>query len=264
MAKHLFRFKIAGMKTGFFIALCAVAALSACKQELTYQGKPVDPMCFMAMEPDVDLQECTGTAETSEFGKTRAGLEIQPDGTRGYFFESEGAYVMYRYLGKLKNGHDIVRVDMGGGGTGNFNDVREVEIKNNRLTSSNQYGGDRCNGALEDASVQNGVLRYSRNITPFDLVELSDGNQAGFKAYEDIEACAICCVGTAGYEGDQLVSVSIGPALGKEEMQGDDPLSMCFYDAYNEAVVNSKVTLNTDALKAFGVKFNERCGKLKK
>lgn len=227
-------------------------------------------MCFMAMEPEVDLQECTGTAETSEFGKTRAGLEAQPDGTQGYFFKDDGgdwtgAYVTYRYLGKLKNGRDIVRVDMGGGGTGNFIDVREVEIKDHRLISSNVHGGDRCNGALEDASVQNGVLRYSQNITPFDLIELSDGNQAGFKAYEDIEACAICCVGTANYEDDQLVSVTIGPAFEKGDIGNDvGPKDMCFYETYNETAVNGKTILNADALKAFGVKFNERCAKLKK
>lgn len=258
------------MKSGFFIALCALAALSACKQEPTYRGKSIDPMCFMAMEPDVDLQECTGSAETSEFGKTRAGLEVQPDGTMGYYFKDEagdvtGAYVMYRYLGKLKNGRDIFRVDMGGGGTGHFNDVREVEIKDNRLISSNLHGGDRCNGALEDASVQNGVLHYSQNITPFDMVELSGGNQAGFEAYKDIEACAVCCVGTANFEDDQLVSVTMGPAFEKGDIgNGAGPKDMCFYETYNEAAVNGKTTLSPDALKAFGVKFNERCAKLKK
>ena len=262
------------MKPGFFIVcLCAVAALSACKQDLVYQGKPIDPMCFMTMEQDpavgVDLQECTGSAETSEYGKVVGGLKVQPDGTRGYDFEcTEGCmsdpYVMYEYIGRLKNGHDVVRVDTSGGGTGRFSDVREVEIKDNRLISSNMHGGDRCNGGIESASIQNGSLHYSMNVTPFDLVEMSGGNQAGFQAYEDIMACAVCCVGTANYEDEKLVSVTLTQDPKDTSPEGLGPKDACFYGTYNETYRAGKTTLNADALKAFGVKFNERCAQLKK
>lgn len=265
-----------GFKAAFFAPLF-VLALSACLSEgvaasdFTYKGKPIDPMCLSQdLEEEgeaISLAECTGSVGACDATMAENGLETFPDGSIGYTFKcTDGCmrppFVSYKYLG-MTDGLFAVQTHESGGGTGYFSGVHLYAIDGDKLIRRKTLGaGDRCNGGISDVAVKDGVLRYSVNVTPFDLVELAGGNDAGFVAYEDIQACAACCVGTAEYTGDTLTGVTLSDDAAVEpgDAQGADT---CFSKVYDAAFRQSPA-LDTARLQKFGRDFDAACGKLKK
>lgn len=122
-----------------------------------------------------------------------------------------------------------------GGGSGTFSSIKGVELRNNMLTLvSNIAGGDRCNdGDIDYISVdrQTGSVNYAKSATPFRLLNYKDGTDwrrmslahslsseydeensestledfaksqgapglyDNLSPYDDIDNCAMCCIG---------------------------------------------------------------------
>lgn len=255
-----------------FAAVCLLA-LSACKKEnaeIAYNGKPLDPMCMMAAaEPEgVNLAECTGSVDKTDDTKSAKGLETFEDGAIGYTFECEDGcmrppFVSYKFIGRTDAG-DVLKVTSSGGGTGVFSDVRVVTIEGDVLKQTIINGGDRCNGGIDNVSVDGQVVKYGQNITPFDLVDISGGNKVGFEAYDDIAACAACCVGVAQYAGSEVEGVEFtADAVEDAAGEGYSPIDTCFYGVYNDVVRAGNKTLDRDQLDEFGASFAARCSDLK-
>jgi|GEM_PF-2503092 len=282
------------MKAAFFI-LPVVLLLSACDDQpssgqaenaievpppvpdqsgipgFTWQGKPIDPVCLNAgSNPDqgdeVDLATCTGSAGKDAWTQPQDGLETFDDGAIGYTFKCEGGcmrapFVSYKNLG-MAGGHHVIEVRESGGGTGVFSDVRLMDVRDGKLITVKVLGGgDRCNGGIADAHVENGKVFFAQNLTPFDMIDIS-GSKAGFKAYDDIQACAACCVAEANFENDKMVSVTL--TQDPKEIVSEDlgPKDACFFGTYNETYFAGTITLDDAALKVFGQKIDQRCGDL--
>ncbi len=239
-----------------------------------YNGNPIDPMCVDRLTgigetvEAIDLSECTGSAGRESYTVPENGLETFEDGSIGYTFECEDGcmrqpFVSYKHLGVVQGEH-IVEVASSGGGTGYFTGVARLKLEGSKLSLTGTLGGgDRCNGGLADVSVKDDVIHVSRNITPFDLVDMAQGNKAGFEAYEDIQACAACCIGTADYAGDTLVSVTLPDGVDSQEQDdGMAPVDACFFKTYNAQRKSGALVLDMEKLKAFGAAFDRDCGAL--
>lgn len=233
-----------------------------------YNGKPISPVCFMQASSEVSLAACGVKTQTDDGYKIPAEASAKQDGFYGYDFEcAEGCmstpYLYYRHLG-MKGDNHVVQVASSGGGTGHFTDVRVISIDSGIMTTREMLaGGDRCNGGIAKASVKDDAVSFSQYVTPFDVIQLSDGNQAGFKAYDDIQACAACCVGEADYTDGNLTALRL--TRDPEEIVAEDlgPKDACFFGSYNESYNSGVTTLDHDKLLAFGRTFNGRCAQLK-
>lgn len=255
-----------------FLTLC-VLSLAACKPEndkvVMYDGKPLDPLCVAgSAEPGGEnLKECTGSLNKTDDTMSAKGLETFEDGSVGYTFDCPDGcmrepFVSYKVAGKVPQGY-VLKVTSSGGGTGVFSDVRVVNVEGDTLKQTIITGGDRCNGGIDNVSVAKGtIIQYGQNVTPFDLVELSGGNKVDFEAYDDIAACAACCIGVAQYEDKELVGVNLTMDA-MESTEGMGPIDTCFYGVYNDIVRAGNLTLNREAIDEFGASFSARCSDLK-
>lgn len=147
-------------------------------------------------------------------------IELYPDSS-GYNIDlGEDVFVMrgvfFEYELLAQEGETfIVSTYECGGGTGIFSDIRVLKVEGNLIELVDDFAaGDRCNGGLMDYSYGKGVVNYSVNITPEDLLIIGGGENS--EDYDiELEWCAICCVGTANYEyslstsTSELVSITV-------------------------------------------------------
>ncbi|HEY8963265.1 MAG TPA: hypothetical protein VIN59_02255 [Alphaproteobacteria bacterium] len=244
-------------------------------QGFTWNGSAIDPMCIYALNyagssnETVDLATCTGNkGSKGDYFVTSTAIEDFGNGFSGYNLQCDqdacaGAAIQYKVIGEADD-QFIVQSLYNGGGTGYFSHLGRYAINDGKLNATKSYGGgDRCNGGVDSASIKDGVVVASYNITPYDLVDISGGNTAKFEAYDELPACAACCIGTADYEGDAMVSVTMtqDPASVIPEDLG--PLDACYYGTYNEMYKEKSAKLDAAALKEFGEKFSARCSQLK-
>ena len=238
----------------------------------TYSGDPVDPRCFLYGQESgtVALQACTGDTVRNKDYPVAGPVEIDAERGIGYTFtcEAEEGQVcdaglsFYKVLGQMDNDF-FVKFDNSGGGTGRFSQIRRVRLDNGVLrTEEIIAGGDRCNGGIAKAEMKGNSLSYSQFLTPFDLVELSGGNaQAKFEAYDDIQACAVCCVAEANYTNGELQTVTLtqDPAESPKDL---DNKNQCFFTSYGESYKQMGVSLDAIKLRDLGQKFSDRCASL--
>lgn len=242
------------------------------KGGFTYSGDPVDPRCFLYGQESgtVALQACSGDTIRNKDYPVDGALINDPDRGIGYNFKCEaedgqvcnGGYSFYKVLGQLDNDF-YVRIENSGGGTGQFSQVRRVRLDNGVMrTEEIIAGGDRCNGGISKAEMKGNSISYSQYLTPFDLIQISGGNQeAKFVAYDDIQACAACCVAEANYANGELQSVTLmqDPAETPKDL---DNKNQCFFNSYNDSYKQMGVSLDIVKLRDFGSKFSERCSSL--
>lgn len=211
------------------LGLCGLA-LTACKEEhspptklpgaLMIGGAPVDPLCFDALGG-----EPTQTIALTDCGKGLKVLKRSDDGPKQFVsFQYEGddlggmstPYIEYEYLGSAQNA-GLILVRWSGGGTGHFSTLGLFKRDDKVLTVKDVLaGGDRCNGGVDSASIDaKGHILYKLNITPYDMLALGGDPQRPFmsqvSAYDDLDACAACCYGTAGYVDNELTTISVSP-----------------------------------------------------
>lgn len=229
-----------------------------------YKGQPVDPLCFLdngaqVGDDTISLSVCSGKNKTPPSYKEDHFYGVEIDDMSGSMTQP---YIYYRYIGRTGDQH-VIQIVASTGGTGQFSGVRAVTLDGDLLHTVRRIAvGDRCNGGVASASVDGDVVSYSQNITPMDLVTLSDGNQAGFVAYDDIDSSAASCAGTANYEGTTLKGVTLTMDPKTEPTDDVNPKNACFYAVYNDTYKDD-TELDGDELKAFGQAFNTRCGPLK-
>lgn len=259
------------MKRGFLAVLTvSTLMLGGCLDsgEFAYKGDPVDPRCFLYGQETgtVALESCTGnTVRNADYPVTTDSPVNDPERGVGYDFAGEEGprgYVYYKIIGKMDN-QFVVLINSNMGGTGQFSSLRRVSLENGVLrTQAIIAGGDRCNGGIASASMNAANISYSRMLTPYDLIELSGGNrETRFDAYDDIAACAACCVAEANYTNADLTGVTL--TLEPSEIPGDqDQKNQCFYNAYSQAYKQMGVSLDTGKLAEFGRKFAQRCAVL--
>lgn len=235
---------------GLSLAACkpeasAETSSSAFPPELLLNGQPIDPLCFEksnSMESgmgDIALQNCADGFVVKEYfskGPYDRGAVFTYEGDED--FAGMGTpYMQYRYAGidenmtiipaKEADGRFPVLLNWSGGGTGHFSNLLWLKREGNVLKPlQGVTGGDRCNGGVVEALMnKDGQLQYAVNITPYDMVMLGGDAERPFmqsvKAFEDLDACAACCTGTAHFTGDEFTGVKLQDGL-KDYLSGRD------------------------------------------
>jgi hypothetical protein len=243
------------------------------EKTFVYRGKPIDPRCVTAFSgingapSHVNLVQCTGFGLVKRDGHTFSVTD--PDEN-----SLSTAYDSYEVL--AQNGmHFVISTDWNGGGSGYFTDLFVVDRRGAILSVDKMLSGtgDRCNGGISGNSVRGHVLRWSEQITPYDLTTL--GGLKTLAAYKDLESSAASCVATRNMEYDldtgatRFVSVTLRADAGMgqngriEDQKGwteNYTYQHCFNTYYNHHVAASKHELDPDALKRFVQSFAQACG----
>ncbi len=228
------------------LLLLSALALTACKPDkvatplLLGDGKAVDPICFVPYLMGENTQKTIQLGPDCAPGYTSDNTDYAPiDGYNGTGFyvkddpDTRGgmrpAFISYRVVGDVADG-TVIDIMGSGGGTGIVSAIVTAKREGDTLTVLKSHaGGDRCNGGITDASVKNGKLHYGLNITPYDLLTVgTDQEPKGIKAYDDLDACAACCMGEALYEDDQFVGVRLPDEFVVPERPAEQTVQICF------------------------------------
>lgn len=219
----------------------------------------------------IDLKTCAKNPEGYKIGQS---LDKPERGEYGYeYVPIEGEimnnpYLSYRAIGTI--GPDtIVLTDYSGGGTGRFTELLRVRINGDTMEILETLaGGDRCNGGIVDAKIEGNELVTTYFVTPYDMVTLNGQNPQKIEAYNDLESCAVCCVGEATSRNNVLERVAL--TMEPDEIANytkpdvgivDVPLNICFYRYYETALQKTKMLTAGTQLDSFISGFNTSCKK---
>jgi len=185
----------------------------------------------------VSLTECAGDAGAPQMKDQAVGYEWPDEAPFG-----AQPFVQYEVLSS-RHGIFLLRYLWSGGGTGYFSGLITVALEETRLTRRHHItGGDRCNGGLVEASVKGTVLSYAVQVTPFDMLQLTQaGKGLGLTAYEDLESSASSCFARARYRYDlptgkeSLVAVELNDAAAVDSAGWTEQYrhQSCFNRRYN-------------------------------
>ena len=235
---------------------------------LVVEGMPVDPVCFNILggeeNTSVTLTQCAETYNYKDVAQ-----EVTEDGYISSVFrysddpaDAPLALVRYKYLGETDRGYNIL-VESASGGTGQFSSVYIVGENGAELEILDTIaGGDRCNGGIESASVVEGNLVFNQYVTPFDFLDLADSNPYGLKAYQDLDACAVCCYGVARYNQDGFKGISVtveGDFLAKDEDAPERGLQNCFDKVLKTRMDIGQAEMPTEVVQSFVQEFHDAC-----
>lgn len=257
------------------LSMCIVntaqADTSSLLSDFMYNGKPIDPLCFNQLEADkstINLKDC-GSAKDG-FEKSSENADLLKKGYYGFNWKEkdstsdiEGSSY-YKVFDAGNNQYWVYSIN-NGGGSGTFTYIQLVKRENNDTMSYKAItGGDRCNGGVQDVSTQDYQLVYSQNITAFDLIDFGNNNQTKLKAYDDLAACAACCVGAAFFKVDEqakpeFMYIKLEKIKNKDELSEQGAYHDCFNKLYYSYVSKGRTRLDEDKLAAFVKKFNDTC-----
>ena len=181
-----------------------------------------------------------------------------------------GGYASYKVLAKKKSKF-LVSTTVSGGGSGVFSSLMWFDLSGDHLVIVKEESGeDRCAGGMGDHVVDGASLRFSRSVTPADIIELS-GIKIDVLA-EGLEWSPASCFGGAYYEYDltnevsKLMSVHLhtpndnGRAGGQwTQNTNRERYQPCFNRLFNEYIDGGKSDVNLFELKEFGEKFRDLC-----
>jgi hypothetical protein len=173
--------------------------------------------------------------------------------------------------------HFVLTTESSGGGSGRFSDLTILRKVGDSLSAEKSLAaGDRCNGGLWDARVENGILYWSENITSLDMITRGGVALAG--NYGALEFGAQSCVGTLDWKYDlqtgdkRLVSetLTLGYFGGTREastgLKEDQPgwteqykAQHCFNQFYNSYVSHNMTRLSVAGMKTFATGFAQHC-----
>lgn len=247
---------------------------------LLYQNKPIDSLCFYetqdANSGTIALDRCGIRSETHRKIISHNN-ELLQKGYIGYNYSwaidgdsapSQG-YSYYKLLGMVNNFYVIYAIN-NNGGSGQFSSLNLVQRENNKLHIETVIAGDRCNNGVFNGHVQNQRLSFHVHLTAFDFLDLTKINPHHLKAYDDLDACAACCIATAVFERDfshpnsteKLLYVDLTTPT-DELNQAQTPYQACFNKLIANYQQRKEKRLNPEKLKSFVLDFNTQCVKQK-
>lgn len=262
-----------GVLSVLWLVVAAPSLAAEVPEALRVDGAPIDPFCFQRAEAVVAVTGCLDADMTvkepqPDFAdgadaadgwveRVYAYADMEPD-----LLGSE-AYAAYRAVGEVPAGL-VVETRSSGGGTGQFSSVMIVRREGDSLVTVDvPFGGDRCNGGIDSVTVEDGQVAASVNITPYDLLAIAYGAEPPAEAYDDIVACAVCCIGTAAWRDATPVSVTLGMD-GEPTQPFAEPDAMPLQGCLDSLLAargahEHPVTLDRAALEALAADFGALC-----
>lgn len=240
---------------------------------LLFLNQPVDALCFFNLEHSValiDLSHCGISKE--KLGAVSQNKALVQRGFIGFDWQGTGVPSSsrgYSYYKAFDAGHQqywLYTIN-NSGGNGEFTAISVVKRKtNDTMMLKTIVGGDRCNSGVQDVHEKNHRLSFSVNLTSYDFLSLANNNPHHLKAYDDLSACAACCVGKAFYEVDLR---SLKPLLNYVEVDehalksSNLPVQGVYQTCFNKALISFQSKkgskLLPQQLQGFIAHFNDRC-----
>lgn len=266
-------------------ATSSMAVNESFPRALIFKGKPVDPLCFYQTGENhhTDLVQLQTCGLHREHGRSlrEKNTHLTDQGYFGYEFSWDmdsgpamQGYSYYKPIGQVDSSI-LVQTINNGGGTGRFTTLSLVQRIGDALQIKELSSGDRCNHGLEHASIVQSSggdsIIYGVRITPFDFITLSHQNTNHLKAYDDLDACAACCMGVAVFSRTfkdinhdklnyiDLTGVNI-PVENSQDISGVK-YQNCFNQVLSTFKKNTGNQLSPDDLNHFIKQFNHTCVK---
>lgn len=262
------------LATTFLALPTAAMATTALPSALIRDGGPVSALCFSALDPlngtdesgqnpSVSLIDC-GQPEDVEV----LGTQTADDGTVTTTYKykqddtGEDVWSSYKVLGPVNDGLAVLRKD-DTGGSGLFSTVVVVGVEGDRLTKKRALtGGDRCNGGIESAHVENGVIITENSITPSDFVPLSNQTDPpAIEPYQDLEASAASCFATLESHDGQPVRIVFDKTAGTDQEGWTENYTYqtCFNRLFRNSVVANQTSFDIPAFRQWMTTFIKEC-----
>jgi hypothetical protein len=236
----------------FFISSNLFAA-STLPASLMYNNKPIDALCIYEATKNTELSKCGVNAVTGrEIDGSNASMLAK--GYTGFNYKQNNmgpthGESYYRVLCKQGKSDIIYTIDSSGG-SGDFTAIKLLTRNKNTITVKTLDAGDRCNGGINNVLVNNHVLMYRVNITPWDFLAMNNDNPLQLRAYDDLAACAACCAGTATYYRNYTLSADFVPPK---------PYQRCFDKVIGGYIAKHKTILSAKEFREFTEFFNQTC-----
>lgn len=263
-------------RTSFTSASADAPLFTGVPRSLQYEGKPVDPLCFNQLwqqsdeKPAIRLDNCnpglyTPVEDPDQYSAADGfiGTAYRPSDIAPEHMPAL-AFIEYKNLGMIDD-HSVVLIRESGGGTGLFTSLYLFRRDGANLhVVKNIAGGDRCNGGIETAHIDNGFLHYDVNLTPLALYALGGGETEDVNS-ADLQDCAVCCYALAHYQIDKLHSVSLADNL--SQMLSQSPLmaedaaspAACFDRLALAQIKSGQTKFSPEKLSAFANKIEKEC-----
>jgi hypothetical protein len=265
-------------KLSYLLLVLAVSStyaspLSAKKfpTDLQYNNKPIDALCFNQQESSdvtIKLDQCG--LEHEKLVKRGTNSYLTKKGFVGYDWKDakasypSGGYSYYQAFKADNNNYWIYTIN-NGGGSGDFTELNLVTRVDDKTLKINAIaGGDRCNGGIKTVENKDAQLNFSTNMTAFDFLTLAKSNPHQLKAYDDLAACAVCCVALANYTIDashkpQLKEVDFSALKDPKEMPQQGAKQTCFNQLLAKFGAKYQFHFNPEQLNEFTKEFNDSC-----
>jgi len=254
------------------LCLCSNVALATIPAAFEYQNKPIDALCFTDFSndsKDIKLRDCGAAKEHYLIAGQNADLIAK--GFIGYDWKSSAedlsqGYSYYKFFQAGPDKYWLYTVSSGGG-SGSFSALNLVERKNPEVMEIESIaGGDRCNGGLSNVINSSDTLTFDVNLTAYDVIGLAKQDITSIKAYDDLAACAACCVATATYELKPkglplLKNVDFGNQSKISEMPDQGAYQQCFNQLFTQYVSAGKNKLEQNQIDSFVTEFKQKCAK---
>ena len=216
------------------------------------------------------MNDCGAAKE--KYRVTGQEAELKKKGYIGFDWQDESmsgemhGYSYYRYFSASNKSFWIYAIN-NTGGSGEFDNIYLAKrMDANTLRMEPVAGGDRCNGGIQDVSEKGNTLSYSVNLTAYDVTDLAKTKLKDVKAYDDLAACAVCCVATARYQIDPgmkltLNHVELQKVAAASELPDQGKYQACFNNLMMDYVKKNQLKLEAAALDTFVQKFHDECAK---
>jgi hypothetical protein len=228
------------------------------------------PAALESLHPHCVAQlffEREARVETAVCGAASGDVSIE--GSWRNFFPGDGddgrEIEGYEWLGAYDQGFAL-RYLVNGGGTGNFTGVMVVALEGSELVRRADFTqGDRCNGGLEQATIEGDAILTRQSITPAELIEASEfGRGLHLVAYEHLEASASSCVAEVATRWVHGAPTRVVVTLSEAPVDQPGWTSNFAYQSCFNALVAARIEagqrdLSPAELEAFAEAFAARC-----
>ncbi len=153
-----------------------IATGDSALRQFVYQGKPIHPFCIefplerSSRSQPINLDDCGDPSASPRQDKNGWLTADHRDAGQTL----RGMYASYKVLAR-KGNQFLIATSVCGGGSGIFDSLMWVQLQENQIRIiSEEPGGDRCSGGIaDDYQIDGATIRFSRFVTPVDIIELA-------------------------------------------------------------------------------------------
>jgi hypothetical protein len=232
--------------------------------DFLYDNQPIEPACFYQLVGEDSTKEIDLSTHVCQNATTEFDVKQIPNGLLGYNLVDHQPsmslpYIYYRLIGEKdpkSNQEYYVELQWSGGGSGNFKELILVQKKQGKLKLLETVAsGDRCFGGVTHIQYQNGILKYSQNMTPAEL-----GKKMGLSEAEGqklgLTDCAVCCIGLGHVQQGYFQSFIFNP-FDEKDLEG--LVGPCFAKAILPDMGQYPKQLLVGALPVLANKIRQQC-----